>query len=541
MAVKTTAEALVESLLLHGIDTVYGIPGMHNDPLFDAFYRAGDQLRVIHPRHEQATAYMALGAAMATGKPQAYSVVPGPGFLNSTAALLNAYGVNAPVLCLTGQIAQAEIERYHGGLHEIRDQLGIAGHMTKFAARINAPHEAPYLVRDALRVMLSGRQRPGFLECPLDVWGQKSEIAMPLMPAALDRIPVDADAVEAAARLLGAAKRPLIVVGGGAMEAGAEITALAEMLEAPVVSWRRGKGVVASSHRLSVFHPEGHALWKTADVVLAIGTRFHLQQSSWGVDKDLKIIRLDIDPEEPARYLKPAVALVGEARDYAAALLARVPAHNGKRESRTDELAALRQWYAGQLATLQPQLGYLKAIRRALPVDGIFVDEVTQMGFAARLGFPVEQPRTFLTPGYQDNLGWGYGTALGVKAAMPDRAVLSIAGDGGFFWQVGELATAAQHKLGVVVVVFDNASFGNVKLIQKNAYGGRHIACDFVNPDFVKLAESFNIAAYRATTPDELERTLTKAFADNVPALVHVPIGECPSPWKLIQRPKVRG
>src|ERR1700743_3483871 len=125
----TTAEALVQSLIAHGIDTVYGIPGMHNDPLFDALYAVRDRVRVIHPRHEQATAYMALGASLAPGKPQVYSVVPGPGFLNSTAALLNAYGLNAPVLCVTGQIAQAEIERYHGGLHEIRDQVGLAGHM----------------------------------------------------------------------------------------------------------------------------------------------------------------------------------------------------------------------------------------------------------------------------------------------------------------------------------------------------------------------------------------------------------------------------
>jgi acetolactate synthase-1/2/3 large subunit len=537
----TTAEALVQSLIAHGIDTVYGIPGMHNDPLFDALYGAGNQVRVIHPRHEQATAYMALGASLVTGKPQVYSVVPGPGFLNSTAALLNAYGLNAPVLCVTGQIAQSDIERGHGGLHEIRDQVGLAGHMTKFAARINAPHEAPYLVRDALHAAQTGRPRPVFLECPLDVWGKKSEVAFPPMPMAADAIPVDDDAAEAAAKLLGNAKRPVIYVGGGALDAGPEIQALAEMLEAPVVSWRRGKGVVPSSHRLSVFHPVGHRLWKEADVVLAIGTRFHLQQSQWGVDDNLKIIRLDIDPEEPGRFRKPAVALVGDARDYTKALLDRVPAHNAKRESRDDALNGHRAWFDGQLAELQPQMGFIQAMRRALPPEGIFVDEVTQMGFAARLGFPVEKPRTFLTPGYQDNLGWGYGTALGAKAAMPNTPVLSITGDGGFFWQIGELATAAQHNLGVVVVVFDNGGFGNVKIIQRENFGGRHIACDLTNPDFLKLAESFNIAGYRAKTPDELEKVLVKAFAANKPALVHVPLGDCPSPWKLIRLPKQRG
>ena len=179
-------------------------------------------------------------------------------------------------------------------------------------------------------------------------------------------------------------------------------------------------------------------------------------------------------------------------------------------------------------------------MRAALPPDGILVDEVTQMGFAARIAFPVPGPRRFFS-GYQDNLGYGYGTALGAKAACPGRAVLSIAGDGGFAYQAMELATAALHNLAVVVVVFDDGAFGNVRRIQREAYGDRQIASHLHNPDFVRFAESFGVAAYRAHTPAELEARLREAFALDAPALVHVPVGEMPSIWDLIAMPPVRG
>jgi len=541
MPTMTTAEATVESLLRHGIDTVYGLPGLHNDPLFDAFHGARDRLRVLHTRHEQTSAYMALGAALATGKPQAFAVVPGPGFLNASAALLTAYGMNAPVIALVGQIPQADIDRGHGHLHEIADQIGVARHIAKFAARIRSPHEAPLLIAEAIESACSGRPGPAVVECAIDVWGRKGAVEIPERPRALQHPPLDEDALEAAAKILGAAKRPLIVLGGGAQGASAEVTALAELLEAPAVAYRRGQGVLPATHRLSINLPIAHRLWAEADAVLAIGTRLFMQQSQWGVDGDLKIVRIDIDPEAAERFKKPAVALIGDAADYAKALLARLPAHNRPRASRGDELARQRAWMVERLKRLEPQLSFLKAIRAALPEDGIFIDEVTQVGFVSRLAFPVLKPRTFLSPGYQDNLGWGFGAALGVKAAKPAQAVLAIAGDGGFLYQVGELATARQHNLAVVVVVFDNGSFGNVRRIQEEQYGNRTIACDLTNPDFLKLAEAFGVAGFRARDAGELERALGEALALGKPALVHVPCGAMPSPWDMILMPRVRG
>lgn len=535
----TTAEAVIESLLQHGIDTLFALPGVHNDHLFDAAQRAGDRIRVIHPRHEQTTAYMALGAALVTGKPQAFVVVPGPGLLNASAALLTAYGMGAPVLAIVGQIPSFAIDRGHGHLHEIHDQLGVLRHITRHAARIRAPHEAPALVAEALRVATSGRPGPVALECAIDVWGAQGTVASPpVVPPVLP--PVDADAVRRAAGILGRAERPLIVVGGGALDAGPEVQAVAEALHAPVSSFRRGRGVIPTSHPLAASLTEGHAFWKSADAVLAIGTRLYWQQSAWGVDDDLSIVRLDIDPEEVNRFRRPACALIGDAAVTLRALLAALPAFNHQRD-RDAEFAPVRSAFAERVSRLEPQMSFLRAIRAALPRDGIYVEEVTQVGFASRLTFPVMEPRTFLSPGYQDTLGWGYGTALGAQAAAPGRKVVLATGDGGFMFQAAELATAMRHRLPVVVVVFDDGAFGNVRRIQKDGYGNRLIACDLTNPDFVKFAESFGMAAFRADTPDALEAALRDAFALNAPALVHVKVGELPSAWDMILLPRVRG
>jgi acetolactate synthase-1/2/3 large subunit len=535
----TTAEAVIETLLSHGVDTLFALPGVHNDALFDAAFKASDRIRVIHPRHEQTAAYMALGAALVTGRPQAFAVVPGPGVLNASAALLLAYAMGAPVIALAGQIPSFAIDQGHGHLHEIHDQIGLLRHIVKRAERIRSPQEASELVAQAIAVATSGRTGPVALECAIDVWGQAAEVSL---TAPIAAVPACADpaAVEAAADLLAKAARPLIVVGGGALEAGAEVQAVAELLHAPVSSFRRGRGVISTAHPLAVSFTEGHGLWKTADVVLAIGTRLYWQQANWGLDDGLKVIRLDIDPEEIGRFRAPACGLLGDAAVTLRALVAALRAR-GVTWQPNPELAAVRAAFAERLERQEPPMGFLRAIRAALPADGIYVEEVTQVGFASRLALPVPGPRLFLSPGYQDTLGWGYGTALGAAAAAPGRKVVLATGDGGFMFQAAELATAMRHRLPVVAVVFDDGAFGNVRRIQAQAYGNRLIASDLTNPDFVRFAESFGMAAFRATSPEALETALRAALALNAPALVHVPVGEMPSPWDMILLPRVRG
>jgi acetolactate synthase I/II/III large subunit len=538
--IMTTADATLGALLANGIDTLYGLPGLHNDHLFDAIYKVRDRLRVMHSRHEQTAGYMALGAALSTGRPQVCAVVPGPGFLNCAAALLTSEGMCAPVLALVGQIPERDIDRNYGYLHELRDQVGMARHITKLAERIRAPFQAPYLVHRAIEEMLSDRPGPAFLECAMDVWGRIGPVDPIRIAATRRSVPIDQDAVRAAAALLSRSTNPMIVVGGGALGAAAEVQAIAELLEAPVLSYRRGRGVISTEHRLAINLPIGHRLWPRTDVVLAVGTRLFIQQQQWGIE-GLNVISIDADAQSSQRFASPTVAMTGDAAGYLRALLGELPHLHARRESVDEELRRQRSWFAERLERLEPQRSFLRAIRSALPEHGIFVDEVTQVGFASRLAFPVYKPRTFLSPGYQDNLGWGYGTALGAKAANPDLPVLVISGDGGFLYQIGELATAVLHNLAVVVVVFDNMMYGNVKLIQEQRFGNRVIAADLANPDFVELANAFGIAAFRARTPPELERAVASAIALNSPALVHVPCGPMPSAWDMLLMPRVRG
>ncbi len=535
----TTAEATVEGLIAHGLDTLYALPGVHNDPLFDALFNAKDRIRTVHTRHEQGAGFMALGAALATGKPQAYAVVPGPGLLNTATALLTAQGTNAPVLALIGQIAQADIGRGLGHLHEIRDQAGMIARIVGFTARIKAPSEAPALVADSVRAMRSGRPGPAALECAMDMWGKSAPVAL-TPPLPLAEPAIDEDAIAAAAKRLAGAERILIVAGGGAQDAGPEVTELSRLLQAPVMAFRRGRGVLDGRSPFSVTLPLGRELWGEADVVLGIGTRLFYGFQQWGVDDKLTVIRIDADPEEPDRFRKAHVALIGDAAPILRSLIAVLAGH--KRASRHDEMVELRSKWRKRLEKLAPQIGFLQVIRDELGEDGILVEDITQMAFAARVTYPVYKPRTFISPGFQDPLGWGYATALGVQDALRDAPVVAISGDGGFLFTATEMATAMHHGIPLTVVVFRDDAYGNVRRIQEERYGNRLIASDLTNPDFVRFADSFGAAAERARTPQELRPALQRALKRrDQPSLIEVPVGPLPSPWEFINMPKVRG
>jgi acetolactate synthase-1/2/3 large subunit len=538
----TSAEAVVGTLLSHGIDTLYALPGVQNDLLFDALFKASDKMRTVHARHEQAAAYMALGAALATGKPQAYAVVPGPGLLNSSAALLTAYSMNAPVLALIGQIPDADIGRDLGHLHEIRDQAGIISRLVDHSTRIRKPEDASRLTAQALRAIFTGRPGPAALECAMDMWGKSGPVTIE-EPRAAPAPKIDDSAIRNAAKRLGAAKRPMILCGGGAQDASEEVTALSNMLQAPVLGYRRGRGVLDSRDPFSVTLPLGRELWAEADVVLAVGTRMLIQHRQWGIDRDIAVIRVDADKDEPPRLHKPAVALIGDAKPILKRLADELSKQNTVRASRRAEMQERQAAWRGKLRDgIGPQMAFLEAIRDELPEDGIFVDEVTQIGFAARLALPVYKPRTFLSPGYQDNLGWGFATALGVQDARRDVPVLSISGDGGFLYTANELATAVRHRIPLTTVVFVDGAFGNVRRIQQEQYGNRVIASDLVNPDFVRFTESFGAAAQRVRTPEELRGALRRAFVRrDGPTVIEVPVGPFPSPWPFLHMPPVRG
>lgn len=533
------AEIVIKTMLANGMDTVYCLPGVQNDDFFDALIRTRG-LRPVHTRHEQATAYMALGAALASGKPQAYCVVPGPGFLNTTTPLATAQSLGAPVLAISGQIYEQHIGKGIGFLHEIPDQLGIMRTLTKWAAHIDGPEDAGPKIREAFRQLRSGIPQPVGIECGWNMWRKSAEVPFDDEPAKRETPPIDEDAVEAAAKLLAKAKQPIIVVGGGAQDASAEVKALAEMLQAPVVAYRTGLGVLDHRHYLSHRIATGYKLWKGADVVLGIGTRLQ-QQLDWGTDDRLKIIHVDIDPSRIGRIKKPDVAIVADAAEGLRSLLQRLGKHAGKRDSREGEMQALKAALAEELAPLAPQKAWIDAIRAEVPEDGILVEELTQISYASRLLYPVYGPRTYLTTGYQGTLGWGLPTALGAKVAMPDRAVISVSGDGGFMFGVQELATAAKHRIPVVALVFTDDAYGNVRRIQQDNYEGRVVASDLTNPDFVKLGESFGLRSVRAKNPASLRKAMSEAIKANEPAVIEIPVGTFPDPWRFFVRSRVRG
>jgi len=540
MPLMSGGDAVVRSVLAHGISTIYALPGVQSDHLFNAMFDAGDALSVVHTRHEQGAAYMALGAALATGKPAAYSVVPGPGFLNSTAALATAYSTGARVLALIGQIPSRGIGKGHGLLHEIPDQIGILRRLTKWAERVDTPQHGPDIIARAFQSLQSGRPRPVGVELPPDMLAARAEVRMS-SPLPLDADPpLDEDAIERAADVLAKAECPVIFVGGGALDAAAEVRALAERLGAPVVSYRRGRGVLDDRHPLSHALPGGHALWAKADVVLAVGTRLQLPLANWGIDDKLALIKVDIDPEELDRIRKPEIGLAGDA----AAVLARLNqhlAHVPAAPDRVDRSRALKERISASLSVLAPQLGFLRAIRDVLPDDGVLIDELTQVGYTARNAYETRKPRTFISSGYQGTLGWGVATALGAKHALGNVPVVALSGDGGFMFNVQELSTAVRHRIPVVMIVFNDGAYGNVRNMQKTLHGNRLIGTDLANPDFVRLAESFGIAGRRVTDPEGLRQALEQNLAENEPALIEVPVGDMPSPWPFIDLPKVRG
>jgi acetolactate synthase-1/2/3 large subunit len=536
MTLSTGGEAIVSGLVAHGVDTVFGLPGAQIYGLFDAFQQA--QLKVIGARHEQACGYMAYGYARSTGRPGVFSVVPGPGVLNAGAALLTAFGSNEPVLCLTGQVPTQFLDKGRGHLHEMPDQLATLRTFVKWAERIEYPDAAPTLVSRAFQEMLSGRRGPAALEMPWDVFTQCAETgrAKPFdaFPAPLP----DADHIKAAAALVAASKTPMIFVGSGAIHARDEILELAELIDAPVVAFRSGRGIVSNAHELGLTMAAAYRLWPRTDLMIGIGTRMELAtMSRWPFRPDgLKSVRIDIDASE-MRRLTPDAAVIADARAGTSELLAAVRRAGYSKTS--GRRAAIREASAAaqlEIQKVQPQMAYLNILREVLPDNAIVTDELSQVGFASWYGFPVYQPRTFITSGYQGTLGSGFPTALGAKVANPDRPVVAITGDGGFMFGVQELATAVQFNIGVVTLVFNNNAYGNVRRDQRERFDGRVVASDLVNPDFVKLAESFGVGAARVTSPDHFRPALEKALAHGGPSLIviEVPKDSETTPWTFI-------
>ena len=533
---RTIAQLILDGMRATGIRQLFCLPGVQNDPFFDALVDARDWLEVIVTRHEQGCAYLAMGAAQATGRPTAMCVVPGPGLLNASAGLSSACGGGARVLAIVGQIHSPFLGKGFRVLHELDDQPAVLAQITKHAAIVRDVDAAAQQIQDAFHELVSGTPRPVAIEVPADMWARPAPgVVGPgirTMPA------IELDFVDAAAAKLRAAVNPLIWVGTGAQDAAPAVRQLAELLQAPVSTRRMGHGVLDETDPL--FAPMGlaHRMWPDVDLVLGVGTRIEFPLLQWGTT-GLDLIQINTDADELDRHGLGALGIHGDAAEVVPMLVDRLA--DVQRPDRRADLAARRGAFFADIAYLEPQLSYLAAIRDAIPDDAIIVEDATQLTFVAHFGYQFRHPRTYLSTGFAGTLGSGVAVGIGAKAGAPDRTVVTIAGDGGFLFTATELATAVQHHIRAITIVFNDNAYGNVRRIQQERFGAeRTIASTLVNPDIVALAESFGCLGLRAHDPQALAEALRTAIAHNGPTVIEVPMSEVPSPWPFIVMPRVR-
>jgi acetolactate synthase-1/2/3 large subunit len=537
----TGGEAMVLAAKANGIDRVFGIPGGQIYPLFDALKL--HNIETITTRHEQGAAYMAMGAAKSTGKPAAYSVVPGPGVLNTTAALCTAMGTSSKVLCLTGQVPTTYLGKGRGHLHELKDQQGTLRSLIKDALHVTSPQDTSKVMNQAFNTMNSGRPGPVSVEMCWDTMARQSEIDILEAEHKVDTPLIDFDQIKLAAIAISKAKKPMIMCGGGALDSSEEIRVLAEIINCPVTSFRSGRGIVSDDHPLGTNSVAARLLWDDCDLLIGIGSRLDMMSMRWvdffgeyknTLEGDRTLIRIDIDPEEMERFI-PDIPVLADATEACKLLISELEHIAFRNKDRLDEVAEAKAKASSLFLKIQPQVDYLKIIRDVLPRDGFFVPELSQIGFASYYGFSVYEPRSYVSEGFQGTLGYGFQTALGVKVANPKKAVVSVTGDGGFMFGVQELATAVAHNIGLITLLFNNNAYGNVRRDQINHFSGP-MSSDLVNPDFVKLAESFGVASIRVNNPTDFKRELIKAIDADKPALIEitVPKGSESNPWEFI-------
>ena len=540
----TGGKALTEGLIRNGIEDIFMIPGIQLDWAVEALRLQSDNIRFFTPRHEQSTTYMADGYYRATGKPGTAMVVPGPGALNAAAGLATAYASNSQVLFITPQICSAAIGKGYGLLHEIKDQSGFIQGLTKWHQMVESPQGIGSTLDAAMDALLSGRPRPVGVEIPHDFLEAEvsPDSSTSLRNTQLPSIEApDPRALEAAANLLNKAKLPVIYAGGGVISSGASqaLQALAEAMGAPVVMSDNGRGALSDRHPLAMNSLAGRAVFQHADVVLVVGSRFIDALSptpSWPT-AGLRFIHINIDADDVSPPRAPEVTLISDAHTTLEALSTLV----NKRTVLSTTLAQnIKDWAQAQIDTITPQASYIKSMRNALPEDGIFVNELTQVGYLARIAFPVYTPRTYIGPGYQGTLGYGFPTALGAAVGAKDKRVLSITGDGGFGWNMQELATAARYQLPVTLVVFNDGHYGNVRAIQQRVFGAQ-VAVELQNPDFQLLAKAFGVPSTCGDNPQALEAAIRESLTENGPVLIEVKVSEMPSPWHLLRLQPMKG
>ena len=547
MAQMTGAQALTRSLVREGVKVVFALPGVQIMEAFNALYDE-PSIRLVLVRHEQTAAYMADGYARTTGKPGVGLVVPGPGALNTTAALGTAFATSSPVLLVSGQIESYNLGKNRGALHEISESLDVFQHLTKWCARADRVEDIPGMVQTAMEHLSTGRPRPVEIEIPWDVLPGKGDTELP-EPEIFAKTSPDPALIKEAAALLAQARRPVIWAGGGAREAdlSAELLELARSLNAPVITTAEGKGAIPEDdpHSLGCFayaHGPGYLTLPQADVILVIGSRLHLAPKvPWAIQPHQKLIQIDADLEEVGRNYPTTVGITSDGKLGLTALLAELGGNTRTSQWTEGEMASIRQESSQRIREMAPmQAEIIETMRRELDDDAIMVAGTTDIGYWSHLAFPVLKPRSYLTSSYFATLGYAFPTALGAKVGNPHRQVVATIGDGGFGYASSELATAVQEGINLVTLVFNNEMLGASHIEQQNRLEGRVIGTRLHNPDFAQLAEVYGAMGIKLSSHQELGDALRTALKAQRPVVIEVPIPNLTPPFQ-IPPPTVEG
>ncbi|MEQ8654871.1 MAG: 5-guanidino-2-oxopentanoate decarboxylase [Kiloniellales bacterium] len=522
---RRCGEALVALLADYGIDTAFGIPGVHTIELYRGLERQG--LRHVLTRHEQGAGFMADGFARASGRPAACFLISGPGLTNAATPIAQAYSDSQPMLVVATTNTRREIGKGWGPFHELRNQRLIAEQFTAYAGQALSPEDIPDVVAQAFAAM-AGRPRPVYIELPRDLLSEPAAGDWsPRLPAA--RPAPRLEAIDQAAAMLREAQRPLMLVGAGAAEAAEPLLEVVERSGALVITSFCGKGVVPEGHAqvlgAALSLPEARALVAKADVVLAIGSELStVDASNNTLDISGRLIRVDIDPRKMVDRYPADLAILADAGLAAQALAERLATAetSGLAAAWRDDLAHARDC----LSRLGgPKAGehrrVLDTLRRSLPADAIVVGDMTQLAYSGNHAFPVDQPRTWLHPASYATLGYALPTAIGAKLAAPRRPVVSLAGDCGFLFTCQEMATAAELKLPLVQILWNNEALGEIR----DAMTAAQIAPAAVegrNPDFLAMARAFAWRAEAAQSLEDLADLVEGGLQADGPTLIEV-------------------
>ncbi len=533
MAKLSGGEALIKSMVREGVEVVFGLPGVQMYGIVAAL-RDEPSIKFIVTRNETATSYMADGYARTTGKPGVVMVVPGPGIYNAGGGLSTAFSRSSPIVLIAGQIPRATIGKNLGGLHEVNDQKEITNPVTKWQKLVVRPGEIPENIHEAFRQAQSDRPSPVHFELPPETMVEREEVEL-LEPAQIVRKVPDNSSLETAAKEIAAAKKPVIYAGGGIARSDAEteLVAFAEAHNIAVITSAGGKGTISERHPLALGASLGPAgqlkdYIEDADLIIGIGTRFSMRTQAGG---GARLVHIDADPEMIGHVHSNSLGVIGDVKATLPLLSAAIEAAGGgKWHSPAEEVATIQKNLADSEDELnRPQEDYLQALQRGAPDAAVMIFGMTQLGYYSRPRWITENPKTYIDSGYSGNLGFAFPTALGAKVGNPDKPVICVSGDGGFMYNSSEISTAVKYGINLVTVIYNDGHYGNVARDLDDDFGGSY-ETEFVNPDFVALAEAYGAVGLRAKDPFDVENLIPQALAMNKPVFIDVPVSRVPRP-----------